>query len=484
MKTVVQFLLLLTILLSPSCNGNIGSYTDNPGYADIYPVYEGTYIPYNIAPLNFRIQEKGDRFRVRFAAGDDSFEIATQKDVIIPIRKWKKLLEANRKATLTCSIFSEENGKWEKYKDILFTIADEPIDSYAAYRLIAPGYILWGKMGLYQRCLENFEESPILKNSLTEGGCMNCHSFHNQNPDRMLFHTRGPNGGTIFLLDGEVKKIDTKGAGMKKAGTYPRWHPGGRYAVFSTNSTHQGFLTAHTNKIEVFDMFSDIVLYDTKENRMSTTDILSSESRFETFPEWSPDGRYLYFCSAPSTQMPNNYQTLKYDLVRVAFEPETGKFAHTADTLFSTAITGKSMSLPRISPDGKYLAYCILDYGTFPLYHRESNLYLMNLDTGESRLMENVNSNQTESYHSWSSNGRWMIFSSRRTDDTYTRLFISYFDAEGKAYKPFIMPQKNPDHDDFLTESYNIPEFISGKVKVSPYKFAKVAAGQSIQMNK
>jgi hypothetical protein len=468
----------------PSCNGNLGSYTDHAEYADIYPAYEGTYIPYNIAPLNFRIQEKGDRFRVRFAAGNDSFEISTKKDVIIPQKKWKKLLEANRKATLTCSIFSEENGKWEKYKDILFTIADEPVDSYIAYRLIAPGYALWGKMGIYQRCLENYEESTILDNSLTKDGCMNCHSFHNYNPERMLFHTRGPDGGTLLLLDGKVKKIDTKGPGMKKAATYPRWHPGGRYAVFSSNDTHQGFLTAHTNKIEVFDMYSDIVLYDTKENKMSTNDILFSESRFETFPEWSPDGRYLYFCSAPSTQMPNNYQSLKYDLVRVAFDPETGKFANSADTLFSTAATNKSMSFPRVSPDGKYLVYSVLDYGTFPLYHRESNLYLMNLDTGETGLMENVNSNQSESYHSWSSNGRWMIFGSRRTDDTYTRLFLSYFDADGKAHKPFIVPQKDPDHDVFLTRSYNIPEFISGKVKVSPYEFAKVAAGEAIKIDK
>jgi hypothetical protein len=101
----------------------------------------------------------------------------------------------------------------------------------------------------------------------------------------------------------------------------------------------------------------------------------------------------------------------------------------------------------------------------------------MNLETKKGRKMS-INSNQSESYHSWSTNGRWMVFSSRRLDGTYTRPYICYFDTDGNTYTPFILPQKNPLHYDFSIKSYNIPEFITGKVTVSPREFAKTAKGE------
>jgi dipeptidyl aminopeptidase/acylaminoacyl peptidase len=178
--------------------------------------------------------------------------------------------------------------------------------------------------------------------------------------------------------------------------------------------------------------------------------------------------------------MPQNYQSLKYSLVRVAFDSSSGTFANKVDTLVSAAVTGKSVSIPRISPDGKQLIFCQFDYGTFPIWHRENDLYSFNLETKEICNLKEVNSNETDSYHCWSSNGRWLVFSSRRLDGHYTRLFISYFDAEGKGHTPIVLPQKTSDYYDVLMKSYNIPEFITGKVTISPYEWAKEAKSEAI----
>ena len=70
----------------------------------------------------------------------------------------------------------------------------------------------------------------------------------------------------------------------------------------------------------------------------------------------------------------------------------------------------------------------------------------------------------TESYHSWSSNSRWIVFSSRRIDGLYTRPYFAYIDEEGNASKPFLLPQKDTDYYHRFMKSYNIPEFITGKV--------------------
>ncbi|GHT07650.1 cytochrome c biosynthesis protein [Bacteroidia bacterium] len=484
MKQTTYLFLLFNIALFTACNRTIDKYLYISENARITPAYVETYIPYNIAPLNFCINETGDAFSVRFVAGQDSFEVATKKEVNIPSGKWKKLLEKHRGENLLVCIFAKRDNQWYQFQDLHFKIAEEPIDPYIAYRLIEPGYSAWGKMGLYQRNLENFKESPIMLNTLTDKNCMNCHSFHKNNPDRMLFHLRGQHAGTLFLLDGEVKKINTKAPKMVSAGVYPRWHPEGRFVAFSTNSTHQGFHTSHANKVEVFDTESDIVMYDTQANRMFTSNALYSKESYETFPEWSPDGKYLYFCTAPALTMPKEFKSLKYSLVRIAFDSQTGTFANQVDTLVSPEITGKSVSLPRISPDGKYLIFCQFDYGTFPIWHRENDLYILNTETKNVSAMTDINSHETDSYHSFSSNGRWLIFSSRRLDGNYTRLFISYFDKEGKGHKPFLLPQKHADYYDALMKSYNIPEFMTGKVENAPAKFNKAAWKTAEEMAK
>ena len=450
-------------------------------HASIHPAYEGTVIPYNLAPLNFMICEEGSRYRVRFSvAGKDSFDVASKGRVIIPVRKWKNLLSAHRGEPLDVSIFEKKETGWVRYAPLRFTIAPEPVDPWLVYRLIEPGYVSWNKMGIYQRCMETFEERPVFVNYLTgEKSCMNCHSFCRNNPDRMLFHIRQYNAGTIFVKDGTISKINTQTPQMISAGVYPRWHPGGRYVAFSVNTTRQDFHTTHTNKVEVYDLASDLVVYDTHTNTVFTDSIVCSKDYFETFPEWSPDGQYLYYCSAAARPMPGEYDSLLYDLLRIPFDVATGKFGKQADTLVSSVQTGKSVALARVSPDGKQVIFCMSDYGTFPIWHRENDLYLLNTETREVANLSAINSDQSDSYHSWSSNGRWIIFSSRRLDGAFTRPYLSYFDAEGKAHTPFLLPQKDPKHYDLSTKSYNLPEFITGKVKVSPYEIAKVAKGKA-----
>ena len=90
---------------------------------------------------------------------------------------------------------------------------------------------------------------------------------------------------------------------------------------------------------------------------------------------------------------------------------------------------------------------------------------MLDLQSGERRPMDEVNSSDTESFHNWSRNSRWMVFSSRRDDGLFTRPYFTHIDAEGHATKPFMLPQQNPRR--FYRElflSYNTPDFIRGKV--------------------
>ena len=216
------------------------------------------------------------------------------------------------------------------------------------------------------------------------------------------------------------------------------------------------------------------MVYDVEKHEILTTAALFSKKRFETFPAFSPDGRHLYFCSAPALDMPSELPDLRYSLCRIAFDPETRAFGTTVDTLFRAETVQRSFLFPRVSPDGNYLLGTTTAYGTFPIWHKDADLCMLDLQTGEPISTDVANSPDTESYHTWSSNGRWVIFSSRRLDGLYTRLFIAHVSEGGVLSKPFALPQPSAEYYTLLTRSYNIPEFVKGRVNVGSYDLASL----------
>ena len=157
---------------------------------------------------------------------------------------------------------------------------------------------------------------------------------------------------------------------------------------------------------------------------------------------------------------------MRYNLLRVSFDPAQGTFGTQVDTLFHAQQAGLSARFPRISPDGKQLMFTVSAYGNFSIWHRDADLYLMDLRTGRYQPMEAVNSANVESYHSWSSNSRWFVFSSRRENGLYTAPYIAYLSPDGQAGKPFLLPQASPDYYDLTLRSFNIPELVKGPIQV------------------
>ena len=110
--------------------------------------------------------------------------------------------------------------------------------------------------------------------------------------------------------------------------------------------------------------------------------------------------------------------------------------------------------------------------GAFNLYHTESDLRMLDLQTGGTVPTDVLNSPRAESYHAWSSNGRWMIYMSKRFDGRYSRLMLAYWDGK-QFHKPFLLPQRNPEDNIQLMMAYNIPEFIKAPVIVPKDEMAE-----------
>jgi dipeptidyl aminopeptidase/acylaminoacyl peptidase len=468
------------------CAAGFGSFSIEkfrmvPRAASIEPDYTNLSIPANIAPLNFSIKEAGTQFFVRIYSekGAEIKIISKKPEIIIPVKKWRRLLDANRGGKVFFDVYvKDRQNQWEKYQTVTNTIAQEDIDAYIVYRLIKPAFNYWKHSDIHQRCLEDYYESVVFDgqsfahSSTCAGCCANCHTFLNNSPDKMFLGVRSDDYGAITILKTgkTVDKIGTKFG-------YTAWHPSGRVAVYSVNKVDQFF---HTNRVEtrdVLDLDSRLLYYLVDTKTVSTHPAISDVNRLETFPAWSPDGKYLYFCSAPvlwkdrNKVPPDNYEKVKYDLMRIGYDVEQDKWGE-LETVLSSEKTGLSILLPRISPDGRYLLFCMCKYSCFPLYQQDSDIYMMDLKTGEYNKLD-INSDYPESWHSWSSNSRWIAFSSKRQGLPFTRTYISYVDKSGKAHKPFILPQKDPAFYDSFAMTCNVPEFITAPIDVSNREIAR-----------
>lgn len=466
MKRYAPFLLLL-FFLGTSCTEKVTIVRQTDQTLPMIPDYSEVTIPCNIAPLNFGV-DCGDRKSCLLIKADhQELQVAgSVKGFQIPLDSWQQLLQEAKGKELTFTVCLKEEEGWTAYKPFSVHIAPEPIDAYLAYRRIAPGYEIWGKMGIYQRDLTSFTETAVLENSDTENNCMNCHSFCQQNPEKLFFHLRKQFASSILTDGDQIEKLDTETDKTLSAMVYPSWHPGGNYIASSVNNTRQTFHSTDANRIEVYDMASDVVVYDIHKRRLLTTPLLSSAVAFETFPTFSADGKTLYFCSADSCDMPAQYNRVKYSICSIGFNDKEGSFGTSIDTLCAARQSGKSASFPRVSPNGKWLLYTQSAYGNFSIWHKDADLRLIDLDTRKELNAASLNSPETESYHSWSSNSHWIVFSSRRLDGLYTRLYIAHVSADGEVAHPFVLPQEEADYYTLLMQSYNIPEFITGKIDI------------------
>jgi len=481
MRNRLFFLFLgIVICLLASCSQEvrISAYVDES--SPLVENYADVVVPPNIAPLNFFVDAEDGQEALVLTCGEERLSAVCKKGAIIPeLDEWKRWASAVQGKLVKAEHCMLDDGKWISYQAFTFRFAEESIDPYLVYRLIPPGYALWNEMGIYQRNLENFEETAILSNTQTNRNCMNCHSFCVQDPEKMLFHLRAKHAGTMLVNGDEIKKLETKTEQTISALVYPYWHPSGKYIAFSVNETKQLFHTNHVNRIEVMDLASDVVVYDVERNEIISTPAMFDKGNFETFPSFSADGKTLFFCSAKKQAMPDSIEALKYHLCAVGFDAETRIFGTRVDTLFHAEKMGGSASFPRVSPDGRFLMVTLSGHATFPIWHQEADLWMLDLLDGNKLIrLDALNSSSVESYHTWSSNSRWVVFSSRRTDGLYTRPYIAYVGADGRIGKPFILPQARGDFYQECMNSFNIPELVKGKGDVNRYRLVQKALGE------
>ena len=435
---------LATAVLAASC-----SRAGSQEITGMFPDYSDATIPCNIAPLNFRLQG-ADRFDVSIQGTHGQYSFKGRKGLAdFPEKRWHSMLNAEKGGTLQVTVTA---GNWTDTFDL--TVSADSIDPYLSYRLIEPAYEVWNDIQVEERSMESFRTRLLGDNRLTGKGCMNCHTSNKSGTSFM--HLRGSNGGTIVNRNGQLSKINTR-TDRSGGGVYGDISHDGRYAVFTTADITFAIHNRLDLRMEVYDKRSDLVVIDLDNLTAQDSPAVSGSEYQETFPCFSADGRTIFFCRSVSHQQPDSIRDMHYDIAAVQFDPNSGAVG---DRVITLVPAGDKLSFSNLkaSPDGHWLMATAAEYGTFPVWHQEAELWLIDLQKRSVNVMANANARGADTYHSWSSNSRWVVFASKRDDMIYGRPYIAHIAPDGTIGHAFVLPQKDPVLYTNTMKSFNLPE--------------------------
>ena len=453
------------------------------------------------------------------------------------IEQWHKLLKKSRNGFIRTHITANYNNNPDSsvlFPPLLWFVSNDSIDPYIIYRTSIFEDASYNHIVIEQKNLENFETKPLLDNFMMNRNCMNCHATEGNNINNFLVHLRGTLTGTLLAKDGELIKIKVPEGYPGLRLVYPSWHKGGDFVAFSTNQVYsKHFSTPRRKGIVTVDTVGDIVILDTKTLELFSCDELLSDEYDDVFPCFSADGRSLFFCRTPARgtfaeqqaleqirkqNIPKTTDSLFFrdkkdlpaylslfddqieesnalraDLMQIDFNPETREFSNLR-TVARFSVMNMSATMPFASPDGKYLIISVLPTTTFSVQVM-GDLYKIYLDDStHSGLVpadvecgyriepiKNLNTEGSETFHTFSHNGRWMVFASNRETFGVPEIYISHI-SDGNFSKPFILPQQSTNFYERNLRAFLFPFLSTEQARFDVKETARVAHGEGIEI--
>lgn len=514
-----SFACVLAVTLMISCRGGKTCLENTGEYPPLMPDYaDSIVIPANIAALNFCMARDSfchDKAWVRFRAYDSlrnprsayRFSIKGIGGTRIPLRKWRRLLSEAAGGFLLVEVYGQTANGSVGYKPLHWFVSPDAIDRYLLYRVSQYEEGQHGEVYFTQRDLECFRNRYVEHNRLLDydekkgnPSCMNCHDCLRNNSRQMVFHVRGRHKGTILMRGDSIIKIKLPDNYNLRL-TYPAWHPSGKIVAFSTNLPASVHYASSTQKIiYTLDTLGSIVFLDLEKMRLFSCPQLTDTAYDQVFPAWSPDGKQLYFCRSPKkdygvfpfpqyidtslSMRQNRTEQIWDDLMRMDFDLDSRQFSGLR-CVYPFSRMQKSASMPKVSRNGRYIVLSLLKTSTFPLQDL-GDFYCLDLhaDTLEPVELKNLNTSGSEKGHSFSSSGKWMVFSSSRRTLAIPETYITHFDMEhGTFTKPFLVPQKRGDFYYTNLQGFVFPVLSTVPVRHTAARLARIIRGPAMELS-
>jgi tetratricopeptide (TPR) repeat protein len=459
----------------------------------IYPL-NNTIFPLDIASPTFQWQDKADnaaQWVVLIKCGD---KIEYVSD-FLKEPKWKadstdwediKAFSAGKTATVNIiGVRKDQPGKIYSGGKIQIVISKDSVAAPIFYRAVPlPFSFAVKNLGTISWRLGNvssYEQSKILLTNLPV--CGNCHSFSADGKIIGMDVDYANDKGSYFIspitknTDITVSKIMTwddykREDGEFTFGLLSSISPDGRYAL-STVKDRSIFVKIENLEYSqlFFPIKGIIAVYDLKTKKFWALPGADNKDYCQSNPIWSPDGKTILFARANvyhnseaekskdiilpvdyAKEFINGTKDFKFDIYKVPFNEGRGG---EPVPLNGASANGMSNFFPKYSPDGKWIVFT--QAKNFMLLQPDSKLYIMPSTGGTPRLMKCNNIGTMNSWHSWSPNGKWLVFSSK-TKGAFTRLYMTHIDENGNDSPAILLENLN-----VRNRAANIPEFVNTK---------------------
>lgn len=455
-----------------------------------YP-YDGSLFPPEMASptVTWIDQDPRSRFWLvsfRFEDGRNPIFVLTDQRSWMPEQKtWEIIKDHSKGKRAILAVFSlpdRESGLALSEHAIFIGTSRDPVGDSVFFRQIPLPFAVASR---------SFEKTRWRLGDISSYGkpatvmtgisvCASCHAFSSDGKWMSMEYNYGDDNGAQFItaVRQEIvlgKKDFFTWSDFPRTGIIPptrglfgRMSPTGRYAAASVNEISYAAVMNDVDYSQLFfPTFGVIAIYDSRSGSMRLLPGASDYNYVQANPTWSPNEKHLLFCRAKTKNEVhknilnvttvfekrdihklNELYNIQFDLYRVPFNKGEGG---TAEPLEGAAGNGVSNYFPRYSPDGKWVVYTRSRSGI--MLQPDSELWIVPAEGGEARRMQ-CNRKIFNSWHSWSSNGRWLLFSSK-TNGPYTEIFLTHVDEDGNDTPPVLLSR-------FDDSGYaaNVPEFV------------------------
>ncbi len=311
--------------------------------------------------------------------------------------------------------------------------------------------------------------------------CGNCHSFSADGKVLAMDVDYGNDKGSYVITDIaretvlEKSKIITWTGfrpedGQLTFGLLSQISPDGRYVVSTVKdrSVFSPVPDLHYSQ-RFFPVKGILVVYDRQTRTFFSLPGADDPKYVQSSAAWSPDGATIVFARAEAYDLKyvkdpsaaivprdeareffDEGKRFRYDLYRVPFNGGKGRRAEPVE---GASQNGRSNYFAKFSPDGRWIVFCQAD--SFMLLQPDSLLYIMPAEGGAPRRMRCNFPGGMNSWHSWSPNGRWLVFASK-ANGPFTQLWLTHIDEQGQDAPPVLLEMFTA-----ADRAANIPEFVN-----------------------
>jgi Flp pilus assembly protein TadD len=419
---------------------------------------------------------------------------------------WEAIKKGSREkdAVFTITGHAGEGGRAVSRGEVRLRTSSDPVGAPVFYRDV-PLMPSEGEKGVIKPLDKKFTpliawrvrdlaatESRVVMTGIHS--CANCHSV-SQDGSTMGMDLDGPNNNkglyALFPIRprAEIRSENVvewstyrgKLGGKLRVGFMSQVSPDGRYVVTSIadpgkgqtdfqrrqapQDLRQNYYVANFKDYRFLQVFYPtrgvLAWYSKATGRLQPLPGADDPRYVHTNAVWTPDGRSLVFARAeardaypegvPLAERSNdpNETPMRYDLYRIPFDEGRGG---EAVPVAGASGNGMSNSFPKVSPDGKWIVFVQARNGQ--LMRPDGKLYIVPAGGGEARLMR-ANTPLMNSWHSFSPNARWLVFSSK-SRSPYTQMFLTHVDEQGNDTPAVLVENSTA-----ANRAVNIPEFVN-----------------------